>query len=588
VVKVGTVVKPGDPLILAVNQVKNPKGITLDSYARLGKKLRNPYTNAALLWDSEYEGEVVDVHQNGRNWVVHVKTKEPAQIGSKISTRHSAKGIVAQILPDHEMPQNEKGQAMEMLINPLGVPGRMNAGQILETVAGRIAEKTGKPYMVKNFQGGVNYLQKLKAELKQHGLKDTDTLYDPKTGRRLGEVTAGPHYAFQLEHQIDKKTHVRSGGPPMTAFEGPKLPYDADTKTPRGGGHQGAQSIGSLGLGAALASGLHDNLTEMQTLKSDEPQAREVWAALTNGFLLPPPKIPFVYHKFEALLKGMGVNLQKTGSSVRIVPRTDAETRALSRGAIKKPTLALRGKDDAPMQHGLFDPTITGGPGAAGMHWGHIELADTLPNPVYAKPIAHALGIDQDDIPEILSGKQELNGMTGPKAFQHALGALNVKKELSQLRTTLADPKVKEGKLDQANSQFKAMRLLDETGKSPRDAWMIKAVPVIPPVYRPAATLPDGTFRTSPLNRLYQRLGAINDSLQNNVKTGVPWDATLDTRAGLYQELSNLFGTTPKGKQALDLDMRGTKENRQKKLPGIIHMIAGDSPKDGFFQSKID
>jgi DNA-directed RNA polymerase subunit beta' len=586
-IRVGARVKPGDPLILAVNAVKAPTGITADSLARLGRKLRNPFTNASVTWDAPYEGEVVSVHRNGRTTTVHVKTLEPAQVGSKISTRHSAKGIVAQILPDHEMPVNEKGRAMEMLLNPVGVPGRNNPGQILETAAGRIAEKTGKPYIVKNFQGGTNYLKKIEGELKQHGLKDTDTLYDPKTGRRLGEVMAGPHYVFQLEHQIDKKTHVRSGGPSPTQYEAPKLHYDADTKIPRGGGHTGAQSLGSLGISAALASGLHDNLREMQTLKSDEPQAREVWGALMNGLRLPPPKVPFAYKRFESMLQGMGVNLEKTATSLRIIPRTDAETRALSRGELKRPTRGIRGKDDAPEPGGIFDPTITGGPGASGQHWGHIELAEAIPHPVFAKPIATALGIKEADIPEILAGKKELNGLVGPKAFSKALKELNVDAEMKKYQAQLADPKVKETALNQANQQYKALRVLKELGHHPKDAWMIKAVPVMPPVYRPIATMPDGTVRSSPLNSLYRRLGMVNESLKNSDKAGVPWNTTLDTRAGLYQEVSNLFGTTPKGKKALDLDMRGTKEDRSKKLPGIIHMIAGESPKDGFFQDKL-
>lgn len=961
-IKVGARVKPGDPLILALNAVKTPTGITADSQQRLGQKLRNPYTNASVVWDSNYEGEVVSVHRVGRTTTVHVRTLEPAQVGSKLSTRHSAKGIVAQILPDHEMPVNEKGRPMDMLLAPVGVPGRNNPGQILETAAGRIAEKTGKPYVVRNFQGGVNYLKKIEGELKQHGLKDTDTLYDPKTGRRLGEVMAGPHYVYQLEHQIDKKTHVRSGGPALTQSEAPKLHYDADTKIPRGGGHTGAQSLGSLGISAALASGLHDNLREMQTLKcflwstpvitdqgvipigkivngrmrvkvlswspeeqalsfkpilnywkrdldtplvevkvhgsptfgpyrtrtircteghrfytadgrkvfakdllgeevltpawkpcavqydilagsllgdgclqlhngpfphfqerhsaeqreyleykaallnefslnpvrlytppvagfgkgapmvdwatlaqpefselhelfyggekggkkrvpdrieellnplslaiyyqddgslvhgarqrilrihagdrtaedaqrladainkvvgvefrpvlleipydgrisqqwvlrlgtnagierfieyvrpyvhpsmaykvggracgellptpelaraiktvspvkvlsvkpttaqawegqflynlevdvnhnyfvhgilvgnSDEPQAREVWGELMNGKLLPPPQVPFAYKRFEAMLQGMGVNLEKTATSVRIIPRTDAETRALSRGALKDPTRGLRARDDRPEPGGLFDPTITGGAGAGGKHWSHIELAEAMPHPIYAKPIAHALGIREDDIPEILAGKKELNGLTGPKAFQKQLKALDVDAELKKARDQLADPKVRGSQLNKANEQFKALRVLKELDRHPKDAWMIKAVPVIPPVYRPAATMPDGTFRTSPLNQLYRRLGSVNASLERSDKAGVPWNSTLDTRAGLYQELNNLFGTTPKGKKALDLDMRGTKEDRSKKLPGIIHMIAGEHPKDGFFQDKL-
>ena len=961
-VKVGSRVKPGDPLILAVEKAQTQKGITADTVARLGKKLRNPWSNKTVTWDAPYEGEVVAVHTHGKTTTVHVKTLEPAQVGSKLSTRHSAKGIIAAVMPDAEMPVNEHGKPTEMLINPLSVPGRQNPGQIMETVAGRISEKTGKPYVVTNFQGGVDYLAKLKGELKKHGLKDTDTLYDPKTGRRLGEVTTGPHYVFQLEHQIDKKTHVRSGGPSLKQFEAPVIRYEQDIKIPRGGGPTGAQSLGSLGIGAALASGLHDNLREMQTLKcflwstpvitdqgvmqigkivngrlpvkvlswnpiekclsfkrilnywkrdldeplvevkvhgsldfgryktrmircteghrfytadgrkvfakdlageevltpalrpsptqrdvlvgsllgdgclqvhngvfpyfmerhgvvqreyleykasllaefsaravrqyvpravgfskgdpmvdwstlaqpefrelhqifyggtkggrkripenlrellsplsvaiwyqddgslvqgtrqrilrlhignvteddakraaaalndlvgvtfrpalikamydgreatqwnlrlgtweeidafldyvrphvhptlaykvdgmqcgedlprpedvrahktvssvkvlsvrptvapawegqflynlevdvnhnyfvhgilvgnSDQPQANEAWAALMYGDRLPPPKVPFAYKKFEALLQGMGVNLEKTATSVRIIPRTDAETRQLSRGAITRPTRGIRGKDDAPEKGGIFDPTITGGNGPGGQHWGHIELVEAVPHPVYAAPIAKALGIKEADIPEILAGKQKLNGQVGPKAFTSALKKLDVDAEMRRLSKQLADPKVKETALNHANQQFKALRLLKETGKKPIDAWMIRAVPVIPPIFRPMVTADDGSVRSSPLNALYRRVGMVNESLQSSSKAGVPWDSTLDARAGLYGELGNLFGTVPKGKKALDLDVRGTKENKDKRLPGIIHMIAGENPKDGFFQSKL-
>lgn len=584
-IKVGVRVKPGDPLILALGENRVGGSIDASTLQRLGRKLRDRFSNSSLVWDSNYEGEVISVHRSGRNVVVHVKTLEPAQIGSKISTRHSAKGIVTQVLPDGEMPHDEKGKHVEMLINSVSVPGRQNPGQILETVAGKIAEKTKKPYLIKNFSAGVDYLKKLQDELKAHGLSDTEALYDPKTKRRLGDVTVGPHYVFQLEHQIDKKTHVRSGGPPLTQAEAPKLHYDADTKIPRGGGHHGAQSLGALGIYSALASGLHNNLQEMQTLKSDEPQARAVWGALTNGDRLPPPKVPFAFKRFEAMMQGLGLNLEKSGSQMRLMPRTDAETRDMSRGALQRPTRGIRGKDDAPEKDGLFDPHITGG--RDGQHWSHIELAESVPHPVFAEAISKTLGIKETDIPEILSGKKQLEGKVGSKAFLDALGKLDVAAELKALKVRMADPKLKGTELNKANFKYRALQVLQETGKKPVDAWMIKAVPVLPPIFRPVATLPNGTTRNNPLNTLYRRLGMVNESIQRGEHVGVPWDSQLDTRAGLYQELSNLFGTTPKGKKALDLDMRGTKEDRNKTLPGIIHMIAGEQPKDGYFQDRL-
>lgn len=589
VIKKGTRVRPGDPLVLALNKSDKPLAASDPTLARkLGSRLRDPFSNASLVWDHDYEGEVVGIARAGRNIVVHVKTTEPAQVGSKLSTRHSAKGIVTQILPDKEMPHDGKGRPVDMLINPVSVPGRMNPGQILETAAGKIADKTGKPYVVRNFQGDVDYLKKVQNELKQHGLKDTDTLYDPKTGRRLGEVMTGPHYVFQLEHQIDKKTHVRGGGASFKELGMPVIHYDNDTKIPRGGGHTGAQSLGSLGVYAALAAGLHNNLSEMQTLKSDQDQAKEVWGALVAGDRLPPPKVPFVYNKFEAMLKGLGVNLQKDGSYVRVMPKSDAEIRAMSAGELTKASKGMRVRlkgDIQPEKGGLFDLNKTGGP--VGQKWSHIELVEHMPHPVFAKAIAHTLGIKEADIPEIIEGKKRLpNGQYGGKGFHAALAAVNIDRELAAAKRQIMDPKIKGTNLDKLNFKIKSLQTVKDAGLSLDKAWTVKAVPVLPPIYRTQATLPDGTIKNNPLNGLYRRLAMNNESLARGQKN-VPYDVTLDTRAGLYKSLTELYGTAPKGKKGLDLDVRGTKEDPNKKLPGIIHMISGDQPKDGFFQDKL-
>jgi DNA-directed RNA polymerase subunit beta' len=588
IVKLGSIVKPGDPLVLALSKKARPMSVTDVDSRKLGKRLRDPYSNASLIWDHEHEGEVTGVAQTGRGIEVHVKTREPAQVGSKLSTRHSAKGIVTDIVDDHDMPKDVQGKPVEMLINPVSVPGRMNPGQILETAAGKIAEKTGKTYVVKNFQGGVDYLKKIGDELKQNGLKDTEALYDPKTGRKLGEVTVGPHYVFQLEHQIDKKTHVRAGGPSMTSLGAPMIYYDRDTKIPRGGDHSGAQSLGALGVYAALAAGLHNNLSEMQTLKADEDQAKEVWGALVNGDRLPPPKVPFVYNKFEALLRGLGVNVKKDGTYIRMMPQSDAETRKISTGALNKASrgmkIRLKG-DEQPEKGGLFDWDKTGGPD--GHRWSHIELVESLPNPVYAKAIASTLGIKESEIADVIEGKKKLpDGGYGGRGFRDALAKMDVDRALASARRLIDDPKVKGPELDKLNNRIKALENVAASGKTLAEAWTIQAVPVIPPVFRKQSTLPDGTLKTNPLNGLYRRLALNNETLQRGEKT-VPYNATLDTRAGLYKSLTELFGTAPKGKKGLDLDFRGTREDRNKRLPGIIHMISGDQPKDGFFQDKM-
>ncbi len=584
VVKPGTKVSPGDPLILALRHDRRLITSGTNAMAKIGKRLKSVFNNNAVVWDSDYSGEVVRAERSGNSVVVHVKTLEPVQVGSKLSTRHSAKGIVSAVKPDHEMPRDDAGKHVELLINSVSVPGRQNVGQLLETVAGKIAEKTGKPYLVKNFVGGVDYLDKVQRELKSHGLSDTDVLHDPKTGRRLGPILTGPHYVFQLEHQIDKKTHVRGGGPSFAQLESPNLPYDPNTLVPRGGGHHGGQSLGALGIYSALASGLKDNLHEMGTLKADQPQAKAVWEALTNGTALPTPKIPFVYKNFEAMLAGLGVAVHNSAGTLRLMPMNDKEILQLSRGEILRPKRVVRGKDDKPESGGLFDIGITGGEG--GQHWGHIRLAEPMPNPVYARAIAHTLGIKESDIPEIIEGKKKLpGGQYGGKGFREALEKLDLDKELAAAKSRLDDPSVRGSELNKTHFKYKALHALKDAGKTPAEAWTIQNVPVLPPIFRPITTMTDGSVKNHPLNSLYRRLGAVNDALKAGEK--IPYNVNADTRAGLYQELENVFGTVPKGKKALDLDIRGTSEDRSKKLPGLLHIIAGENPKDGFFQDKM-
>lgn len=588
VVKEGATVHPGDPLVLALREEKNPDTIDAKMLDRLTKKGRLDYTNAALTWDHEHTGEVVRVVRSGKNITVHVKTKEPMIVGSKVSTRHSAKGIVTQILPDNEMPyytKNGKHEHVEMLINPVSVPGRMNPGQILETAAGKIAEKTGQPYIVKNFDGQTDYLKKIQDELKHHGLKETELLVDPKTDRKLGEVTVGPHYVFQLEHQIDKKTHVRHGGAYIKSTGMPHIQYDTNL-VPRGGGESGAQSLGSLGVYGALAAGLRQNLGEMQTLKSDRPQAEALWAALANGRMIPPPQVPYVYNKFGALLQATGLNLEKKGSMLSLVPQTDEETLKWAggkSGKVTEPSLTVAAKNMKPKSGGIFDPHIFG---PDKQRWGYIELAAPMPNPIFADSISSLLGIQKQDIQKIVSGEMKLNGKTGGEAIRDGLAKINVEQRLKHYKSMIDDPKVKSSELNNAVFAYKSLRALKEHGKTPSEAYTMKLLPVLPPIYRPFQESAEGTDRIDPLNQLYRRLGMVNSSLETSKKEGIPDRRLLQAQGDLYQEIQNLFGTTPKGKKALDIDFQGNPV-RGRFLPGILHTIAGDSPKDGFFQDKV-
>lgn len=593
VIRVGSIVRPGDPLILALKEEKNPDTIDTKMLDRLTKKGRLGYQNAAVTWDSAHPGEVVRVVRSGKTLAVHVKTQEPLIVGSKVSTRHSAKGIVAQVLPDAEMPyykKDGKNEHTEMLINVVSVPGRMNPGQILETAAGKIAEKTGTSYIIKNFDGNTDYLKKINDDLKKHGLKETESLIDPKTGRILGDVTTGPHYVFQLEHQIDKKSSVRHGGGYLKAAGIPHIQYDTNL-VPRNGGKSGAQSMGSLGIYGALAAGLKQNLGEMQTLKSDRPQAEALWAALANGEPPPPPVVPFVYKKFGALLQGAGLNLDKRGSQLQLVPQTDAETIRWAggkHGEVTDPALTVAAKNMKPKSGGIFDPNIFG---IDKQGWGYISLASPMPNPVFAQSISAILDLPDKKSPQlalarIISGEEKLHGKSGGAAIQEALRKVDVPAAMKKLKGLIDHPDVKGTELNQALFAYKSLEALQHHNKHPADAYMMSALPVMPPIYRPYQEGTDSQDRIDPLNQLYRRLGIVNSSLKEQREKGIPQKTLLKSEADLFHEMRNLMGTTPKGKKALDIDFKG-EAIKGRSLPGILHTISGESPKDGFFQDRV-
>src|SRR5690606_26296672 len=249
VVKVGQRVMPGDPLVISMTpfKIKDRLGISA-----VRKSLSGHHTDSSLRWKSDYPGEVVATYERPDGTVgVHVRTEEPMQVGDKITGRFGNKGICTLILDDDKMPKTKDGKHIEVALNPSGVPGRMNVGQVLETAAAKIALKTGKPYIVNNFDGS-NFTEKVKADLKAHGMEDQEELFDPETGKSIGKALVGPQHMLKLVHQVDKKVSVRSG---MAALAG-ELPEKYDNKLiPTGSGKTGGQSIRHNGLYTLLAHG---------------------------------------------------------------------------------------------------------------------------------------------------------------------------------------------------------------------------------------------------------------------------------------------------------------------------------------------
>ncbi len=233
---------------------------------------------------------------------VSVATKRRLAVGDKMAGRHGNKGVVSKIVPVEDMPYLPDGTAVELILNPLGVPSRMNVGQILETHLGWAAKKGGYFVSCPVFDGAG--LDEIKRCLKDENLPQSGkiTLYDGMTGEPFDEsVTVGYIYMMKLSHLVDDKIHARSIGP-----------YSLVTQQPLGGKAQfGGQRFGEMEVWALEAYGAAYTLQEMLTVKSDDVAGRSrVYEAIVKGENAPEPGIPESFNVLVKELQSLGLDVE--------------------------------------------------------------------------------------------------------------------------------------------------------------------------------------------------------------------------------------------------------------------------------------
>ena len=241
---------------------------------------------------------------------VYVATRRKISVGDKMSGRHGNKGVVSKILPQEDMPYLEDGTPIQIIMNPLGVPGRMNAGQILETHLGRAARELGLYIATPVFDGAEE--PEIRKLLKEAGLPEHGKakLYDGRTGEPFAqEVTVGYTYILKLNHLVDDKIHARSTGP-----------YSLVTQQPLGGkAQQGGQRLGEMEVWALEAYGAAYTLQELLTIKSDDVIGRsKIYEAIVKGENAPAPGTP---ESFNVLVKELqslclDVDLEQTSDDL--------------------------------------------------------------------------------------------------------------------------------------------------------------------------------------------------------------------------------------------------------------------------------
>ena len=233
---------------------------------------------------------------------VYIAKKRKLQVGDKMAGRHGNKGVVAKLVPQEDMPFLEDGTPVDIVLNPLGVPSRMNLGQIFETMLGWAGDKLGETYASPAFDGAS--LDDVRAKLEEAGLPEDGRvqLYDGQTGEPFDQITTvGQIYMLKLSHLVEDKIHARSIGP-----------YSLITQQPLGGKAQfGGQRFGEMEVWALYAYGAANVLRELLTVKSDDVQGRsKTYEAIVKGDNMPEPSVPESFNVLVRELQGLGLEVK--------------------------------------------------------------------------------------------------------------------------------------------------------------------------------------------------------------------------------------------------------------------------------------
>jgi DNA-directed RNA polymerase subunit beta len=233
---------------------------------------------------------------------VYIAKKRKLKVGDKMAGRHGNKGIVARIVRQEDMPFLEDGTPVDIVLNPLGVPSRMNIGQIYETVLGWAGQKLGKTFATPIFDGATN--EQIDTLTKEAGVPQFGHtyLYDGGTGQRFDQpATVGVIYMLKLGHMVDDKMHSRSIGP-----------YSLITQQPLGGKAQfGGQRFGEMEVWALEAYGASSTLQEILTVKSDDVIGRaKTYESIVKGEAMPKPGLPESFNVLMHELKGLGLDIR--------------------------------------------------------------------------------------------------------------------------------------------------------------------------------------------------------------------------------------------------------------------------------------
>ncbi len=336
VIRIGADVKSGSILVGKVTPKSEtdstPEFKLLNSI--FGEKAKD-VRDTSLRIPHGIEGTIIDVQRLKRSKgdelnpgveevvKILIATKRKLQEGDKMAGRHGNKGVIARILPEEDMPFTEDGIPIDIVLNPLGVPSRMNLGQIMETELGWAGKKLNEWYATPVFQSATNEI--IEQKLKEAALPRTSkiTLYDGLTGKPFeSPITVGYIYMLKLHHLVDDKMHARSTGP-----------YSLVTQQPLGGKAQfGGQRLGEMEVWALEAYGAAHTLQELLTIKSDDMAGRaKVYESIVKSEVFTSAGIPESFHVLVQELRGLALDILIKDSRGKQIALTERDEELINR-----------------------------------------------------------------------------------------------------------------------------------------------------------------------------------------------------------------------------------------------------------------
>jgi DNA-directed RNA polymerase beta subunit len=545
VVRVGTTVNPGDPVILGVGERQG------DTFG-LVKRTRPAYSNRAQTWDHSQPGVVTDVTKTRSGWQVAIKSYKPMGVGDKLVGRYGDKGVVSAVIDDKDMPQDKDGQPYEIAFNPLAVTSRVNPVQAVEAALGKIAARTGVPYKLPAFVDE-SYIDMAQRELKKNGLTDTETLFDPRLGRNIDGIFTGNRYFMNLHHQAEKKLTARDLGGYSTE------------EAPVKGGEEGAKRISISDINALLAHGAIDVIKDARLVRGQKND--EYWRAVKMGTPVPAVNVPFVWDKFVAQLKGAGVNVERQGGAVNIYGMTGSDVKKLSGGEIQDPR-DIDFRTGKAYDGGFFDDKIFG---TQQSKFGHFPLAAKVVNPVMEDAVRSLMGFTKKDLEKVISG-EKVKGVDGMQGLEARLSTMNLESEAETARKEIAAARGQ--RRSNAISRLSYLEGMIKRNLKPAD-FLWEDMPVLPPRFRPI-TDTGGMQMVADMNYLYKELFGMNRNLKE-LQGELGQEASGKERLALYNMVKATVGLADPASAKL----------RQKNVNGLIRHILGSNPKFSMFQRKV-